>query len=421
MRVARPELLGDIGGTTGTPEVARCTNGGAPGEPEAVDRDLEWVAVSAAAEKTGVSTGTVRQWYRAGRLPTRRRNGPGSAFLVPLEEVMRLAHGQRKADVGDDTLDDSIIDLDANYWASETEAARADAADARRFAANAQEQSDEAAVRADAAEAARDELASRLAVAEAERDDLVARLAALEAEHEAAAADRDAARSERDQAVAEVVARADSEARAVARARDLQKTLETMAQRLAAAEDAGALALERAEAAERLLHEAEQASAATKGLLEELRREAAALRQRLHETAAALDERRDRAAHLEEELRVLRSFASVTDHSWVASDVPGYKGPAREQAGPSQPTAQDTVLDGPDDQSATGRMVAGDAEAEAGEPLPEPFAIDALEGLDEGADAVERPSADRRRRLSFDFGQKADDLLPEDPGKRRRR
>ena len=49
-----------------------------------------WVTVAAAAEKAGVDTGTVRQWYRAGRLPTRRAEGERGAFLVPLKAVLDL-------------------------------------------------------------------------------------------------------------------------------------------------------------------------------------------------------------------------------------------------------------------------------------------------------------------------------------------
>ncbi len=282
---------------------------GAPGPIRAEIGQDGWVSVSDAAQQAGVSTSAVRQWYRSGKLPTRRRNGPGSAFLVPLDEAMRLAHpARRKADVGDDTLDDSTTDLGA-------------------------------------------------------------------------------------------------EARAVARARDLHTTLESMAERLAAAEQSRATAIERAEAAERLL--------------EESRQEAASLRRRLEESVAALDERRNRSAQLEEQLRVLRSFASVTDHSWVGSDVPGYKGPARDQTGPAEPVPGVDETERPGGPGRAGRHEGDIGEiAEAGPPVPEPFAIDELG--DGGAEPGRRPQ-ERPRRVDFDFGHKADDLLPEDTGKRRRR
>ena len=60
-----------------------------------------WVTVAEAAEKAGVDTGTVRQWYRAGRLPTRRAEGERGAFLVPLAAVIDLAPGRpRDGDPG---------------------------------------------------------------------------------------------------------------------------------------------------------------------------------------------------------------------------------------------------------------------------------------------------------------------------------
>src|SRR5437868_10504356 len=49
-----------------------------------------WVTVAEAAERAGVDSGTVRQWYRAGKLPTRRSEGARGAFLVPLASVLDL-------------------------------------------------------------------------------------------------------------------------------------------------------------------------------------------------------------------------------------------------------------------------------------------------------------------------------------------
>jgi DNA-binding transcriptional MerR regulator len=50
-----------------------------------------WVTVAEAAERAGVDSGTVRQWYRSGKLPTRRADGGHGAFLVPLAGVLELA------------------------------------------------------------------------------------------------------------------------------------------------------------------------------------------------------------------------------------------------------------------------------------------------------------------------------------------
>jgi hypothetical protein len=50
-----------------------------------------WVTVAEAADRAGVDSGTVRQWYRAGKLPTRRAEGARGAFLVPLAGVLEVA------------------------------------------------------------------------------------------------------------------------------------------------------------------------------------------------------------------------------------------------------------------------------------------------------------------------------------------
>jgi hypothetical protein len=55
------------------------------------DSTTAWVTVSGAAEKAGVESGTIRQWYRSGRIPTRRSEGEKGAFLVPLDLVLELA------------------------------------------------------------------------------------------------------------------------------------------------------------------------------------------------------------------------------------------------------------------------------------------------------------------------------------------
>src|SRR4051794_15998617 len=50
-----------------------------------------WVTVAEAADRAGVDSSTVRQWYRSGKLPTRRADGEHGAFLVPLAGVLDLA------------------------------------------------------------------------------------------------------------------------------------------------------------------------------------------------------------------------------------------------------------------------------------------------------------------------------------------
>ncbi|HVM10212.1 MAG TPA: hypothetical protein VM345_17240 [Acidimicrobiales bacterium] len=96
-------------------------------EPQDTDSAI-WVTVRQAAARAGVSTSTVRQWYRSGNLATQRREGDRGAFLVPLVDVVRLA---AQADEAGDVAADSVIDINAAYWAGETEAARAAEAEAR--------------------------------------------------------------------------------------------------------------------------------------------------------------------------------------------------------------------------------------------------------------------------------------------------
>lgn len=100
-----------------------------------------WVTVAEAAEKSGVDTGTVRQWYRSGRLPTQRSQGDRGSFLVPLDAVVALARGDEE---GDAVVAD-LIDLNASYWSAQTEAAREEATAARNELAAAREALDSSA------------------------------------------------------------------------------------------------------------------------------------------------------------------------------------------------------------------------------------------------------------------------------------
>ena len=100
-------------------------------EPETI-----WVTVAEAATKSGVDTGTVRQWYRSGRLPTQRSQGDRGSFLVPLDAVVALARGDEE---GDAVVAD-LIDLNAAYWSAQTEAAREETTAARNELAEVREQ-----------------------------------------------------------------------------------------------------------------------------------------------------------------------------------------------------------------------------------------------------------------------------------------
>jgi hypothetical protein len=101
-----------------------------------------WVTVAEAAEKARIDSGTVRQWYRSGRIPTRRassRTGGGTergAFLVPLDLVLSLATPPAEAEgaLGD------LRDLNAGFWSAETEATKEELASARADLSGANEQ-----------------------------------------------------------------------------------------------------------------------------------------------------------------------------------------------------------------------------------------------------------------------------------------
>ena len=108
----------------------------------------DWVTVAEAADKAGVSTSTVRQWYRSGRLATQRA-GEGGAFLVPIDDVILLADA---ADAEGDAVEDTVLDINAAYWSAETEAARAEAAAVTAEADRLADALDDAVERADASD-----------------------------------------------------------------------------------------------------------------------------------------------------------------------------------------------------------------------------------------------------------------------------
>lgn len=170
-----------------------------PDEGPGTPPETIWVTVADAATKSGVDTGTVRQWYRSGRLPTQRSQGDRGSFLVPLDAVVALARGDKEGDA----LVADLIDLNAAYWSAQTEAAREETTAARNELAVVREQLETvsrelehanrelgadrdqlAFLRSQLAEASEDarQLRDRLKIAERERDGLRAEEASLRAE-----------------------------------------------------------------------------------------------------------------------------------------------------------------------------------------------------------------------------------------------
>jgi hypothetical protein len=256
-----------------------------------------WVTVAEAAEKSGIGTSTIRQWYRSGRIPTQRAEGDRGAFLVPLDAVVALAD---KADEEGDDLGAAVIDLNASYWSAQTEAAREEAAAAQRELASVRAELEELRSRSTSADA------SATAAADASSDDLAAARAEvrqLQEDLEGAEADLDqieaelaAARKERDDAVAQLEAlRAD-------------------------AGDRGRLETDN--------HQLRDELDTTKAALAAARAEAAS-------AAEELETHRARIGLLQEELTTLRAVTakagSITDNSWLEQPTNSYRSPIRPQ------------------------------------------------------------------------------------------
>jgi hypothetical protein len=107
------------------------------------------VTVAEAAEKAQVDSGTIRQWYRSGRIPTRRAasSGGGSergAFLVPLDLVLSLAPPTEAPDAATapsaPSIEEALRGLNADYWSAETESTKQELATARTELNEAREQ-----------------------------------------------------------------------------------------------------------------------------------------------------------------------------------------------------------------------------------------------------------------------------------------
>ena len=157
------------------------------------DSTTAWVTVAEAAEKAQVDTGTVRQWYRAGHVPTRRAEGPRGAFLVPLELVLQLANPPDALDVPaassfEPSIEAALKGLTADRE-SEIESLRGDLAQAREqlefLRAQLAEASSENRTlkqQLQAADDQRADLRAQLADAVDDRKGVEARLATVEAE-----------------------------------------------------------------------------------------------------------------------------------------------------------------------------------------------------------------------------------------------
>ena len=135
-----------------------------------------WVTVAEAAEKAHIDSGTVRQWYRSGRIPTRRAEGERGAFLVPLQLVLDLVSPPEAAAAAP-SIEEAIRGLNADHWSGEATSAREELESVRAELAEAREQVER--LREQLAQGAREHrsLKEQLEAAEDRAADLRAELA----------------------------------------------------------------------------------------------------------------------------------------------------------------------------------------------------------------------------------------------------
>lgn len=335
-----------------------------------------WVTVAEAAEKAGLNTSTVRQWYRSGHLPTQRAEGEHGAFLVPLQSVLALAN---KADETGDDLGAELVDLNAKYWSTETEAAREDAAKA-------------------------------LAEAEEARTEM-ARLTAAVAAAEAAAA----------RAGDELAAARDEAGAARAEATDALAEAASARAELAAATD-------QLEFLRSQLAETAEESRATKLELEQAKTEHQEVQKLLDESEDELVALEDAKAGMQAELDELRMLSgragSITDNSWLDMQTPAYQSPVRKQArlGSDVPTPTGEAEDEGHGMAAPMRTkglanLLSQTVADGGS-AP---GADADADLADESDPDEEESVPAQPAVVFPgYGENEDDLLPEPEKKRRR-
>ena len=126
-----------------------------------------WATVAIAADVAAVDEATVLAWCEAGRLPSQRTGI--AELLVPIEAVQALATGDAELADG---FRSEVIDLNAQYWSSEAEAAREALAEAQRRLALLEDELLELRAR---------ERAARLLIADIEADNTVL-LASLDAQ-----------------------------------------------------------------------------------------------------------------------------------------------------------------------------------------------------------------------------------------------
>lgn len=408
-----------------------------------------WVTVAEAAEKSGIGSSTIRQWYRSGRIPTQRAGGDKGAFLVPLDAVIALAD---RADEEGDDLGAAVIDLNASYWSAQTEAAREEAAEVRKELAHVRQQLDElrrqqaapAAATATATAAPVDDRSEELAAAQDEVRQLQEDLTGAEADLDIIEAELAAARKERDDALAEV-------------------------RRLTAEGTAAAGAALDAVVAERDRLSAENADLREEldGLRAELgtaKEELADVGQELRSSTEELDRFRHRISLLQEELTELRAVTakagSITDNSWLEQPTNAYQSPVRPQGMAAAEALSDLLASTQPDlgvptsllDDAAGTPAPTPAKGAAGTKRSKP-ARTVFDDVDQRKAAVNRPRvadpdpfdesgpeagetpadhdearvddetwAEERRAAArdFGFGQHDDDLLPKPEKKPRR-
>lgn len=358
-----------------------------PAPPTAGD-DLPataWVTVAEAAEKSGVGTSTIRQWYRSGRLPTQRAQGDRGAFLVPLDGVLTLSRSDDDAD--DFTAE--LIDLNASYWSAQTEAAREEATAAKNDLAQAR-----AELRATTGEV--ETLRAQLADAEDEARKLRER---LEAERAAAPA---AVAPEPDAASKEVTELGEELADAEAELDEVRAELEGVRNEL--------------EGVRNELADVRRGSEGIQGELTSANAELERTSHDLERTAGQLEVTQRQLQAAQAELAKLKEMASavgsITDNSWLDLPTNAYRSPVRPQG--MAAAAGDAF---------SGLLAATQPDAGADAPLADPWAAEPeLEpiGLAHDPDATDEVVETPAPRPHHQLGHHDDDLLPQPEKKGRR-
>ena len=156
------------------------------------DSTTAWVTVAEAADKAQVDSGTIRQWYRAGRVPTRRAEGERGAFLVPLELVLSLVNPAAEVEAPLATtpsIDETLRELANGYSSAETDALKQELVEAgeqleflRSQLAEATAENRTMKQQLQQADDQRADLRAQLADAVDERKGVEARLLTVEAE-----------------------------------------------------------------------------------------------------------------------------------------------------------------------------------------------------------------------------------------------